>query len=315
MNVVRYEAHRKSEWDSFVARSKNGVFLFMRDYMEYHRDRFSDHSLLFYEGSELIGLLPANQKDGTLESHGGLTFGGVVTDKAMTQPVMLDLFDVLVAYMQSHGIRSLLYKAIPRIYHTIPAEEDLYALFMQDAKLVRRDPSSAVDLGERLKYQRLRERRVRRARAEGLTVRESRDFRAMWSIVESNLSARYGVAPVHSAEEITALNQRFPDNIRLFCSYREDTLLAGAVIYGSRHVAHVQYGHASDAGKEIGALDIIYDHLINDTYRDKRYFDIGTSVTGQGRILNRGVMAQKEGFGGRTVVHDFYVLEPAHAHA
>ena len=36
----------RAAWDAFVRASKNGNFLFLRDYMEYHRDRFEDASLV-----------------------------------------------------------------------------------------------------------------------------------------------------------------------------------------------------------------------------------------------------------------------------
>lgn len=39
-----------------------------------------------------------------------------------------------------------------------------------------------------------------------------------------------------------------------------------------------------------------------------KYFDFGISNENNGRFLNRGLIAQKEGFGARTIVHDFYEL-------
>ncbi len=48
--------------------------------MDYHSDRFNDHSLVFTRKNRLIGLLPANIKDEALYSHGGLTFGGIISD-------------------------------------------------------------------------------------------------------------------------------------------------------------------------------------------------------------------------------------------
>ena len=43
--------------------SKNGTFLFLRAYMDYHSDRFHDHSLMFHnEKGKLIAVLPANIK-------------------------------------------------------------------------------------------------------------------------------------------------------------------------------------------------------------------------------------------------------------
>src|ERR1700722_14050029 len=96
IRVELYEQKHKAQWDELVRQSKNGVFLFYRDYMEYHADRFSDFSLLFFQGSELVALMPANRVDETVISHGGLTFGGIVSDSTMTTSRMLKVFSALV---------------------------------------------------------------------------------------------------------------------------------------------------------------------------------------------------------------------------
>ena len=62
-------------------------------------------------------------------SHGGLTYGGIISDSPMKVPVMLEVFEAMCHYLKSRVSRKLLYKAIPHIYHRLPAEEDLYALF------------------------------------------------------------------------------------------------------------------------------------------------------------------------------------------
>ena len=76
MEIKNYSAERKKEWDNFLETSKSPVFLFKRDYMEYHRDRFKDKSLMFYDDGKLIAILPANVDKKEIVSHGGLTFGG-----------------------------------------------------------------------------------------------------------------------------------------------------------------------------------------------------------------------------------------------
>ena len=95
LNIVRYTAEQKTVWDSFVATSKNGTFLFMRDYMDYHADRFADHSLMFYKGGRLIALLPGNESDDTYYSHGGLTYGGFILSYHATATVVLEAFYLL----------------------------------------------------------------------------------------------------------------------------------------------------------------------------------------------------------------------------
>ena len=107
IRVVRYAAEHRGDWNAFLDRSRNGVFLFHRDYMDYHADRFADHSLVAYEGDRLLALFPANLHDDALVSHGGLTFGGFISDERMRTRVMLDIFNQLSQYAQGNGIRRI----------------------------------------------------------------------------------------------------------------------------------------------------------------------------------------------------------------
>lgn len=85
IQIKPYTKDSKTLWNDFNASAKNGLFMFDRDYMDYHSDRFSDHSLMFYEDEKLLALLPLNLKDDTLYSHQGLTFGGFITSTTMKQ--------------------------------------------------------------------------------------------------------------------------------------------------------------------------------------------------------------------------------------
>ena len=73
IEIHRYTAAYHRDWNDFVSESSNGTFLFLREYMEYHADRFTDYSLLVYEGNKLLALLPANRSGDVLYSHAGLT--------------------------------------------------------------------------------------------------------------------------------------------------------------------------------------------------------------------------------------------------
>jgi hypothetical protein len=303
---VRYSPEMKKEWDTFVESSKNGVFLFYRDYMEYHSDRFSDFSLMFYNGAELAALFPANIKDNLVESHGGLTFGGFVTGEQMKTSIMLLAFEELKKFLVSNSVNTLIYKCVPHIYHRLPAEEDRYALFLNEARLYRRDVTATVALRNPHVLQKLRERNIKKAREAGIIVKESEDYVSYWDILERNLMTKHDSVPVHTVAEIHSLQNRFPENIRLFGAYKGGTMLAGVVVYENVRVAHAQYIANSDEGRGIGALDIVFEHLINECYRDREYFDFGISNEKDGRYLNEGLINYKEGFGARAIVHDFY---------
>jgi hypothetical protein len=311
--ITPYAPSCKEEWDRFVSAAKNSTFLFYRDYMDYHADRFADHSLLFHKDGRLAALLPASlhESDGAVVSHGGLTFGGVVCGGEMTAPLMLDLFARLGPYLRERGVSRLLYKAVPHIYHDAPAEEDRYALFRAGAKLYRRDVTSTVALGRRLPFQERRRRGAKKARAQGVEVLQTSDLASFWPILEDNLRRRHGVRPVHTLPEIQSLHQRFPEHIKLFAAHMRDRMVAGVVVYEHRRVAHAQYISSGDEGKRLGALDLLFDHLISVYVPSHDYFDFGVSTEEQGTALNIGLIEQKEGFGARAIVHDFYEMDIA----
>ncbi|MEQ8176276.1 MAG: GNAT family N-acetyltransferase [Syntrophomonadaceae bacterium] len=307
IRVEPYDKTQQGRWDDFVAASKNGTFLFNRSYMDYHAHRFQDCSLFIKdEKDKLIALLPANHRGSLLQSHGGLTYGGFVTGPNMTTPTMLAVFEAVLEHLVQAGFESLYYKTVPYIYHRLPAEEDRYALFMAGAEVCRRDVLSVVNQGVRVKYQERRRRAVKKAEKHGLEIRDGSDFDRFWPILADTLQSRFGVEPVHSLEEIELLHSRFVQNIKLYSTWSAEQMLAGVVVYESSQVAHVQYIAASPEGRSKGALDLLFDHLITSVYKDKRFFDFGISNEMEGYKLNVGLIEQKEGFGGRAVVHDYY---------
>ena len=295
------------EWNLFVAASKNGTFLFDRRFMDYHNDRFCDHSLLVYRDQRLYALLPANQKDDTLVSHGGLTYGGLVTDSRCSAKGVLDAFTAINEYLRQQGFRHVVYKAVPWIYHQLPAEEDLYALTsVCHARLTIRDISSAIIGDRKMRFSESRKSGIRKAHRQGLTVAESTDFAAFWQILNENLTGKYGVRPVHSVAELELLHSRFPEKIRLYMVFDGETPVGGTLLFLTPQVLHTQYISANAFGKQHGAIDLLFDHLINNTYKDYPYIDFGKSTVSDSADLNEQLIFQKEGFGARAVCYDTY---------
>ena len=256
ISVVQYSSGFKTVWDNFISSSKNGVFLFCRDYMEYHSDRYSDHSLLFFKNGKLIGLMPANINDGILNSHEGLTFGGIISDNDMKTPVMIEIFKKIIEHCKEEGFKELIYKTVPNIYHQIPSEEDLYALYLCGARLIERDIISSIHLPLNVNYTKERKRTIKKAKSKNVFVRRCFDFNTFMKIEEDVLLERHGVRPVHKASELICLAEKFPNNIKLFASFKEDVMLAGTIIFESTNVAHAQYAADSNDGWDLGALDL-----------------------------------------------------------
>ena len=309
ITIRRYAPADKPLWDGFVALSKNATFLHYRDYMDYHSDRFSDFSLMAFDGGRLLALLPANIAGETLYSHQGLTFGGwLMPLKHFNANTILDVFDAMVAFLRDNGIKRLVYKAIPHIYHKYPAEEDLYALFRHNARILVTNMSSTVMSGKDIPFDRRTKRNVAKALQNGVIIEPSEDYPAFWRIITANLDNRYGAKPVHSLSEIELLHSRFPENIRLYSASLDGRMVAGAVMYEEGDWVHAQYSSADETGFAIGAMNYLFYHLITEEYKGKSCFDFGTSNEKDGLYLNANLIETKTGLGARGVAYNIYEM-------
>jgi hypothetical protein len=309
LTVRPYEAGDREAWDRLVDSSRSRHFMFRRDYMEYHADRFQDASLVACDGDQIVALLPANRDGDEVISHGGLTFGGLVSGPELTTRRTVAALGEVLAHLRAGGVRKLSYKAVPHIYHLLPAEEDLYALFVHGAALVRRDVSSAVPGDGRLGYTKGRRAAVRSAEKAELQIARDTDLSGFMRMEDEALRRRHGVAPVHSPEEMSLLAGRFPENIKLFTARSGGEILAGAVVYETDAVAHTQYLAGTERGYAEHGLDAVIDHMLEAEYGEKRWFDFGISTTEEGRRLNEGLIRNKESYGARAVAYDTYLLE------
>ncbi len=316
MNIKVYEQHDKDTWDKTVCASRNGTFLFLRDFMDYHKDRFEDISLLITdEKQRCIGLLPANAKGDCVETHGGLTYGGLLTTEKGNTLSVGEMLKAVAHHYLDAGYRTMTYKPVPHIYHVHPAEEDLYWLFRSDARLVGRSISSCIDLTAPLPFSTLRQRKAHKAERLGIRITEEHTaevLSAYWELLSEVLQTHHSTKPVHTSDEMSRLMRAFPKNIRLYTARSADEtngLLAGCVLFLTKRVCHVQYIAAGAEGRENGALDLLFERLIRHEFAHQKYFDFGISTENGGRFLNEGLSFQKDGFGGRGICYDTYLID------
>ena len=308
--IIRYDASMAARWDEFARMSRNGTMLHQRGYMDYHSDRFKDCSLVALHEGKLCALLPACIEGDTLWSHRGLTYGGwLVPLKHFDATVMVEVMDAACQWMSDNSIKRLVYKPVPHIYHRYPCEEDLYALFRHQAKLIETNISTTIDLTCPLPLDRGNKSGANAARKAGIQVEPSEDWEGYWRLLSSLLDERYGTRPVHTLDEMRLLHGRFPDGIRLYAATLDGEMLAGVVMYLSQPVAHCQYIGASPQGKDSKALTLLFDYLIGEAKASGyRYFDFGISNEDHGRYLNEGLVRQKSRLGGRGIVYNTFEI-------
>ena len=308
--ITRYDPTLKPVWDNFLENCKNATFLFKRDFMDYHKNRFEDFSIMIYNGNKLIALVPGNIDLNNVYSHQGLTYGGILIQSDSKFTEYLEIFSKVLRFLKKKSINSLCVKQIPTIYNFNFNDELDYLSFVTDSKNYRKDIISVINLQSDFKIARDRINGNKRGEKNLLEVREVHDFDEFWNeLLIPNLAKKYSVNPVHSLEEIGLLKSRFKSNIRQFNVYKENKIVAGTTVFQSKIVVHVQYTASNSKKNILGSLDFLFYKLITDVYSKHKYFDFGTSNERDGKKINQGLMYWKEGFGARSLTQNFYKFD------
>ena len=310
--IIKYTSVHYNLWNDFVANAKNATFLFHRDFMEYHSDRFEDNSLLIFdEKKKLVAIFPANRIGNKLFSHQGLTYGGLVLDEKSKLSELIQLNHQLFKYLFDSGFDKVQLKIIPPIYNSFPSDEMEYISFLLQAKLIRRDAIAILELTNKIVPSRVRKRGIEIGEKHQLKIVEETTFDLFWEeLLIPNLAQKYQTKPIHSLEEITYLKTKFSELIRQFNVYFENKIVGGVTVFVTKNVIHPQYISGNKAfNTKLGGLDFLYNHLIQNVFSNDKYFDFGISNENNGLHLRESLHYWKESFGARTIVQNFYEIE------
>jgi hypothetical protein len=280
--------------------------------MDYHADRFEDHSLMIFNAKEqLIAVLAANQ---TLEheiySHQGLSYGGLLHKASLKSLIIKDIFIAIAKYYLTLDFKVLYLKLVPEIYHTTKQNYIKYLLHQSGAQLIKQDLSSVISTKENINYDSNRKRNLKLAQKNQLELCDSwLNIDAFYNELSHMLETRYNKKPVHNLAELNYLKQFFPEQIKLYSSHQDCKLLAGIITYHTNQCLHFQYICNSEQGRILGALDFCIHQVILKYNSKVAYIDFGISTEEAGKILNEGLHTQKEGFGARSEIFETYRLD------
>jgi len=309
--IRKYAQEDYATWNEFVAQAKNATFLFHRDFMEYHKDRFEDFSLLIFEDEKLHAILPANKKGNSLYSHQGLTYGGLVFLSKLKAEKVESILDEILLFLKENKFETFYYKPIPNFYFSEGNAEMDFFLLKRGAVLERKEMNLAVNLTVPLKISKSKMKHFRRIENLDLDIFEEENFDPFWEkVLEPRLLEKFEVKPVHSKEEIELLKSKFPKNIKQYSAYRNDEIMAGITIFETKNVVKSQYGATSKIGEEFRALDFLFINLIHKYQRKgKHFFDMGIVNEANESGYNKGLINQKEELGCSVYNQDFYKIE------
>lgn len=306
-----YNQNDYAIWNDFIALAKNATFLFHRDFMEYHQDRFEDFSLLVFENEKLKAVLPANKKENSVYSHQGLTYGGLVFSSKLKGEKVELILDEILSFFRENAIEAFHYKPIPSFYFPKGNQEMDFFLHHRGALSERKEMNLAVNLQLPLHVSKSKMKHFRRIENLDLDIIEEDDFQPFWdSVLEPRLLEKFNAKPVHTKEEMALLKQKFPKNIRQYSVYQDDEIIAGITIFETENVVKSQYGATSEKGEQVRALDFLFINLIHKYKRKgKKFFDMGIVNEENESGYHSGLLQQKEELGCTVYNQDFYKIE------
>ena len=305
--IKRYEPNDYDNWNDFIGKAKNATFLFHRDFMDYHKDRFEDYSLVVLDGEKWVAVLPANVVGDEVFSHQGLTYGGLVLLPKSKLYNTIFVFKAILEYLNENIISKLVLKQIPSIYCDCLSDEISYLMYICKGKIIMKHNISVVSLNNNLEFSKSRRECINRGKKQGLIIREESNLESFWNeLLIPNLKDKYNSKPVHSLEEIMILKNKFPDNIRHFNVYSNERLVAGTTLFLTKGVAKPQYISGNGENNFLGSIDFLYDYLIKEIARGKAFFDFGPSHENKGLQIVENINFWKESFGAHSLVQDFY---------
>ena len=325
MNILlkRYTESEREKWDTFVMKkSANGTFMHTRSFLSYHIEKkYIDISLLFYNGNELIAVLPANLiysgEKKEIVSHEGATFGGIVIGKDFNKITYVKcIFEELEKFFTVEGISVVKMKSPSEIYTDCDSALLEYFYYLYGYK-------ELSELGYSIEYSDYnndiisnftssKRRDYKYSLKNNLKFRElitDEEIKAFYSVLCDNYT-KFGKGPAHSVEEMCILKKSImQDECRFFGVYMNENMVAGGMVFHyKKHAFHTQYLAAVQDQIKNFVNDFLYYNLIciakNEGFER---LALGISTNNSGKELIESLAKFKEGFGAKAYVNRSFV--------
>ena len=265
--------------------------------MNYHSDRFKDHSFIIAKNAIPIGIIPGESTDKTWSSHRGLTFGGINSNYLDSNEVSM-VIDKLEEQLKRDSLGTIRISMPPSIYSSITDDIFNYTFWKKEYKIESIDLMQVI----RSKDQIVMKKRngMRKALNSGLYLSKSNDCKEIYRNIQSNLKSKYGIEPTHTYSELMHLKNLFPGQIQFVNVLLNEKSLGGAVIFEYDQVHHLQYLALDSDGKYLRAQDLIIITEIESALKMSRAFSFGKSTSGPNSEINTNLLDFKLAYGAKN---------------
>lgn len=324
IEVAKYRENKKDEWNEFVANSNNGTIFHNLDFLSYHGDKFSKnnhHLMFYYEGQNLIGVMPLaifEEEDKLVaKSPYGGSFGGIVVNDHFKFRYSEELIDSMVKFFRDNNFGEIYITPPPLIYSKMPNCYIEFNLLKSGFEIINREITSVIkqdcfDSDPFDIFEKRARTAVKKARKEGVHVSESsEDYNAFYKILKET-KARHNAEPTHTLQELKKISDILPNSIKLDIAYVNEEPAAGILYFicNSQVVLTFYICHKTAYSKFYPVNLLIYHGIVWAKKNKFKYLDLGTTT--QDMIPNHDLLMFKESFGSVGYFRDTFKWKKKH---
>ena len=243
MNLTfkKYEENDIDAWDHFVYNeSLNGTIYHTRNFLNYHKDRFIDASIMIYSKKKLIAVFPCCKCDNGYYSHRGSTTGGIViTEKYYKLSKLTEIMNKIYDYYNNN----LCIKLSETIYFKNNINNDLLNFVLSQKCEVCKDISLFFDINKNTNIidsfpksdnKRLLLKYIKNInkKMSFVVTNQVEDYKNYYYLLEKFLKEKNGVKPLHNLDEFILLKELLGERQSLFLSKDSSgDILSGALVF------------------------------------------------------------------------------------
>jgi len=290
------------DWDAFVEQdAANGTVFHTRSYLSYHEEgRFVDRSLVLHEGGKIVCVFAVSDRNGSLFSHAGTSYGGPVIHKKhySTRSIsnILNALTAEIGCLPAMRIAENVFFATgndPLLYHLAKQRkvQPELGVFVDVTGIASLD--QAIDRFSRARFRSRARALLRNGYQEPAP---SHDYGRFYSLLEQNLK-RHDTTPTHALDELKRLAAILGDRQQLIAGSQAGTWM----IRGTQRCWHTFYIARGDAAVDGEVLLVLAQAMTTAAREGARYLNFGICTETRGQDMNYGLMSFKEGLGGQAV--------------
>jgi len=314
IEIIKYDANKhETQWDSFVLESNNGTIFHTRKFLNYHQDRmFEDCSFIFKNKSKIEAVFSGAIINKILHSHPGSSFGGFVFN-SLSFEFGKKIVELLIDFANKNSLKEVVVIPTPFIYYDNYNEIMEYCLYMKGFNTIEYYISSFVDLKSNLLNQMHdRKRRYIKKMQDKIKIKLSDDLDSFYPILINN-KLKHKAKPTHSLEELKILKKKFPNEIILLLSYKNNKIIGGALNFVTNKKSCILFYNMIDydyQNLQVSSLQI-YESLKWAKKNKLNYLDIGVSQLYKDSeiIPHKSLINFKEQFGAKTMIRKVMKLK------